>query len=99
MLCQVLPSALSVPETVLAPGAAGTVTLVTLPWVAVTVIPAEGLTARLPLAGVIFSSEAISAACADADADADAETWAGVRGAALLHPAASSPMAAAAMPT
>jgi hypothetical protein len=59
------------------------------------------------LAGVIFSSEAISTACAEAEADAEAaaaadaaaaaaEAWAGVCGDALLHAAASSPIAIAA---
>jgi hypothetical protein len=69
----------------------------------VTVIPAEGLTLRLPLAGVIFSSEASSAACAlaaaeaeaaaAADADAaEAEAWAGVCAGPLLQAAVSSPI-------
>ena len=75
-----------------------TVTLVTLPWVAVTVMWDEGSTPRLPFAGVIFSSAATWAACARADAEADALAWAGVSGCPLLHPDASSPMAAAAMP-
>jgi hypothetical protein len=106
VLCQVLPSELSVPDTAPPPGAA-TVTLVTLPLVAVTVIPAEGLTPWLPVAGVIFSSEASSAACAlaaaeaeaaaAADADAaEAEAWAGVCGGALLQAAVSSPITSAA---
>jgi hypothetical protein len=74
--------------------------------VAVTAIPAEGLTPRLPLAGVIFSSEASSAACALAAAEAEAaaaadaeaaeaEAWAGVCGGPLLQAAVSSPIAAA----
>jgi hypothetical protein len=87
-----------VPDTVPPPGAA-TMTLVTLPLVAVTVIPAEGLTPRLPLAGVIVSSEASSAACAEAaaeaEADAEAEAWAGVCGGPLLQAAVSSPITAA----
>jgi hypothetical protein len=102
VLCQTRPPSRSVPETVPPPGAA-TVTLVTLPLVAVTVIPAEGLAPRLPLAGVIFSSEASSAACAEAAAeaeadaaDAEAEAWAGVCGCPPLQAAVSSPIAAAA---
>ena len=53
-------------------------TLVTLPWVAVTVMPAAGSASRLPSAGVIFRSAAACAACADAAAEADAAAWAGV---------------------
>ena len=106
MLCQTRPPSPKVPDTAAPPGAA-TVTLVTLPLVAVTVIPAEGLTPRLPLAGVIFSSEASSAACAEAEADAaaraeaaaaaaEAEAWAGVCGGPLLQAAVSSPIVTAA---
>jgi len=65
-----------------------------LPLVAVTVIPAEGLTPRLPLAGVIFSSDAANDAEARAEAEADADAWAGVCG-CELHADASSPMATA----
>ena len=54
-----------------------TVTLVTLPWVAVTVMPAAGSASRLPFDGVIFRSAAACAAFADAEAEADAEAWAG----------------------
>jgi hypothetical protein len=68
------------------------------------VIPAEGLALRLPLAGVIFSSEASSFACAEAEAEAEAaaaaeaadeaaEAWAGVCGCPLLQAAVSSPIA------
>jgi hypothetical protein len=102
VLCQTRPPSRKAPETVAPPGAA-TVTLVTLPLVAVTVIPAEGLTPRLPLAGAILSSEASSAACAEAaaeaaeeEADAEAEAWAGVCGGPLLQAAVSSPIVTAA---
>ena len=55
-----------------------TVTLVTLPWVAVTVMPAAGSASLLPFAGVIFRSAASRAAFTEAEADADAAAWAGV---------------------
>ena len=65
-LCQVWPSALRVPVT----GSPDvlTVTLVTLPLVAVTVIPSAGLASWLPLAGVIFRSAASAAAFTLAEA-------------------------------
>ncbi len=72
-------------------------TLVTLPCVAVTVMPWAGSTSWLPSDGVIFSSEASSEACALADAEAEAEDWAGVAaGAPLLQAVPSRPRAAAA---
>ena len=100
MLCQTRPPERSAPGTVAPPGPV-TVTLVTvLPLVAVTVIPAEGLARWLPLAGLIFSSEASSAACAEAEAEAEAAAadeaaaaWAGVCGCPLLQAAVSSPIA------
>ena len=73
-----------------------TETLVTLPLVAVTVTAPEGLTSRLPLAGVIFSSEAASDREADADAEAEAYAWPGVCECELLQAEASSPTAATA---
>ena len=83
MLCHALPPLASAPDRAAraapAPGE-DTVTLVTLPWVAVTVMPAAGSASRLPSAGVIFRSAAACAAWADAAAEADAAAWAGVCG-------------------
>jgi hypothetical protein len=80
------------------------VTFVTLPVVAVTLMPPEGLTPWLPFAGVIFSSAAsiaaralAAAAAAAADAEAAALTWPGLGGCAWPPQAVPRrPMAAAA---
>ena len=98
MLCQVLPPSLRVPET--GSPVVWTVTLVTLPLRAATLMPAAGSTSWLPFDGVIFSSAASIAARALADAAACALAWAGLRPddcpALLLHAVASRPMAAVA---
>jgi len=75
------------------------VTLVTLPWAAVTLMPCEGSALWLPFDGVIFSSAASFAARAAAAADAAdcALAWPVLAGwACPPHAAASRPMAAAA---
>ena len=64
--CQVRPASVTVPAT--GSPEAVTVTFVTRPAVAVTVMPREGLTPWLPLAGVIFSSVPGGVACAVAEA-------------------------------
>ena len=63
-----MPPSLRLPDT--ASPEVRTVTLVTLPATAVTLMPAEGSTPWLPFAGVIFRSAASAAACALADAEA-----------------------------
>ena len=47
--------------------------MVTLPWVAVTVMPAAGSASLLPFAGVIFRSAAAGPRAAEAAAEADAD--------------------------
>ena len=98
VLRQVLPSAARLPDT--ASPEVRTVTLVTLPATAVTMMGSEGLAPWLPSAGVIRRSLASAAACADADAEAWALLCAGETDdwewLPLLHAVASSAMTAAA---
>jgi hypothetical protein len=68
LLCQLLPLLLRVPVTWSPED--WTVTFVTLPLGAVTVMPSDGLTPWLPFDGVIFSAAASAAALAEADAAA-----------------------------
>ena len=95
MLCQLLASAARLPDT--ESPEVRTVTLVTLPATAVTVMPSEGLAPWLPSAGVICRSLASAAACALADAEAWALLCAGetVEWLPLLHAVASRAMTAA----
>ena len=96
-LCQLAPPPLRVPVT-LSPEVL-TVTFVTLPLTAVTVMPAEGSMFLPPVAGVIFRSLASAAACAEADAEACARDWLGETDGVLwppLHAVASRPMTAVA---
>ena len=62
MLCQLLASAARLPDT--ESPEVRTVTSVSLPATAVTVMPSEGLAPWLPFAGVICRSLASAAACA-----------------------------------
>src|ERR1700749_1837922 len=95
-LCQLLPSPASLPDTV-SPEVC-TVTFVSVPATAVTVMRSDGLASWLPSTGGIVRSLARAAACAWADAEAWALLWAGetVEWLPLLHAVASRPMAAAA---
>src|SRR5882724_10294815 len=96
-LCQLAPPPLRLPVT--GSPEVLTVTLVTLPLTAVTVMPAEGSTSLPPVAGVIFRSLASAAAWAEADAAAWARDWLGETAGVLwppLHAEASRPMTAVA---
>src|SRR6516165_6731441 len=96
VLCQLLLSPARLPDT--ASPEVRTVTLVSVPATAVTVMPSAGMASWLPSAGVIVTSLASAAACAWADAEAWARLWAGetVEWLPPLHAVASRAMAAAA---
>src|SRR5207248_4033748 len=83
-LCQLAPPPLRLPVT--GSPEVLTVTFVTLPLSAVTVMPSEGSTAWLPVAGVIFRYLASAAAWAEADAEAWALDWLGETAGVLWPP-------------